>query len=362
MRRPDLSALRAGIPLKVILATYGIGGAGAMAGYFAGLPLGILLGAMVAVAGSAAFGPWLFGHQPSVPQKWRFVLVPVIGVAIGAGFPADFLDQATRWWATLLALVVFVPTTHALGFWIYRRSGIDKQTAYFAAMPGGFIESLEMGDKANADMVMLVMLQFLRLILCIVFVPILFALFSGHAVGSSAGLSLSANHDPLRALDVVVLIALGVGGWWIANLLKFPAAILSGPLLLSAVAHAAGMTTAVPPGWAVLVTQWIVGASLGARLAGFQRAKAFLAIRLAVVNVASMMAIACVIAFALSRPVDEPIGAVILAFAPGGVSEMALVALSLHMSAVYVTLHHLLRIILAVFVSRLGLRLLERAH
>lgn len=361
MRGPDFTALRAGIPLPVILATYAIGGVGAYAGYRAGLPLGMLLGAMVSVAVAAALGPWMFGHRPTVPQKWRFVLVPVIGVAIGAGFPADFLDQAARWWATLLALVIFVPAMHAMGFWIFRRSGIDKQTAYFAAMPGGFIEAMEMGDRARADMPMLVMLQFLRLIQCIVFIPILFALFSGHAVGSSSGVSLGTSHAPLTVLDVGVLIAIGAGGWWVANLLRIPAPVLAGPLLLSGLAHATGLTAAVPPGWAVLVTQWIVGASLGSRLAGFNRGQVLLAVRLSTLNVSAMMAIASVIAFVLSGPAGEPIGAVILAFAPGGVSEMALVALSLHMSAVYVTLHHLLRIVLAVLVSRLGMRLLERA-
>ena len=62
-------------------------------------------------------------------------------------------------------------------------------------------------------------------------------------------------------------------------------------------------------------------------------------------------------AFLLSGPVGEPVSAVILAFAPGGVSEMSLVALSLHLSAVFVTMHHLVRIILAVMAARLGQRL-----
>jgi uncharacterized membrane protein AbrB (regulator of aidB expression) len=42
-------------------------------------------------------------------------------------------------------------------------------------MPGGFIEALEMGEKAGAQMPMLIMLQFLRLILCIVLIPLAFA-------------------------------------------------------------------------------------------------------------------------------------------------------------------------------------------
>jgi uncharacterized membrane protein AbrB (regulator of aidB expression) len=43
---------------------------------------------------------------------------------------------------------------------------------------------------------------------------------------------------------------------------------------------------------------------------------------------------------------------VFLAFAPGGVSEMTLVALSLQVSVVYVVLHHILRILLAIALAR----------
>ena len=125
---------------------------------------------------------------------------------------------------------------------------------------------------------------------------------------------------------------------------------------MSGLAHAAGLTDAVPPVWAVLVTQWVMGSSLGVRLAGFTRGQAGVALALSALNVGLMLLLAAGIALALHDAVDEPVSAVILAFAPGGVSEMSLVALSLQLSAVYVTLHHLARIVLAVVVARVGLR------
>ena len=72
-----------------------------------------------------------------------------------------------------------------------------------------------------------------------------------------------------------------------------------------------------------------------------------------------MLALPCALALALAGPVGEPVTAVILAFAPGGISEMSLVALSLQLSMVYVTLHHLLRILLTVAVARVGLQLVR---
>ncbi|WP_370205479.1 AbrB family transcriptional regulator [Pararhodobacter marinus] len=353
---PSLTRLLSGIPPLAILVTFALGGIGGLAANALGLPLAMLMGAMVAVTGASALGLRVSNHALAVPQKWRTAFVPVIGVSIGAAFPPDFATQAMNWWITLVALAVFVPGVQVLGYFIFGKlGGLSPATSYFAAMPGGFIEALDMGEKSGADMQMLIMLQFLRLILCIVLIPIAFSIIEGHAVGASTGVSLGAR-APLTSVDVAVLFALGAVGWAVAHLLRFPAAMLSGPLLLSGAAHALGLTEAAPPIWAVLVTQWIMGTSLGARLAGFTRGQAGKALRLSLVHIGAMLLIAGAIAMLAAGPVDEPVSAVILAFAPGGVSEMALVALSLQVSAVYVTLHHLARIILAVLMARVGLR------
>jgi Putative ammonia monooxygenase len=356
-----LIRLTNGIPPLTILATFALGGAGGLMASWLGLPLAMLMGSMAGVMLASALGLRIAGHEPAVPQRWRYVLVPIVGTAIGAAFPPDFATQALHWWLTMAALVVFIPTAHAMGYVLYARiGGLSPPTAYYAAMPGGFIESLDMGEKGGADMPLLIMLQFLRLILCIVLVPIAFSLIEGHAVGSASGLSAGGAHAPLTAWDVAVLTAIAVSGWFIASRLSFPAAVLSGPLLMSGLAHALGLTEAVPPGWTVQVTQWVMGTSLGVRLSGFSRAQAGLALRLSLGHIGMMMLIAVGIALLTAGPVGEPVSAVVLAFAPGGVTEMSLVALSLHLSAVYVTLHHLARIVLAVLMARIGQRWLPR--
>jgi len=127
-------------------------------------------------------------------------------------------------------------------------------------------------------------------------------------------------------------------------------------VILSGAAHLAGLTTAVPPGWMVLVTQWIVGVSLGARFAGAGRARLLSALRLAALVTLAVLALAAGLAFALSDVVGQPEAAVFLAYAPGGVAEMGLIALSLQVSVVYVTAHHVVRILLTVMLARLFAR------
>ena len=287
--------------------------------------------------------------------------MPVIGVAIGAHFPPDFLDQAARWWISLASLVLFVPLAHVMSFVLYHRAGrIEPRTAFFAAMPGGFIEALEMGEKAGADMSMLIMLQFLRLILCILFIPLGFALFAGQAVGSGSGLSLAGGSAPMDARDAVILLACAVLGWWGAVRLRLPAAVLAGPLALSALAHVAGLTQAAPPGWMVILTQGVMGTALGARFSNFERGQMLKALALSAASVFAVLSLAAIFALALADIAGEPAPAVLLAFAPGGLSEMSLVALSLQLAVIFVTLHHLARIVLAVIFTRIGLAMMPQ--
>ena len=54
--------------------------------------------------------------------------------------------------------------------------------------------------------------------------------------------------------------------------------------------------------------------------------------------------------------VGERFEAVVLAFAPGGLAEMSLVAVSLQISVIYVSAHHVARILLSVTFARLFAR------
>jgi membrane AbrB-like protein len=338
-----------GLGLALLLGA--LGGSAAQALH---LPLGMLLGSLVVVGAVSILGWRPSGVTPAMPEPLRFFFVPVIGVSIGGAFTPQLMRDALLWWPSLLALALYLPLALGVGYLIYHRlGGIPKVTAFFGAVPGGLIETVVLGESAGADARMLTLLQFLRLILCIVLVPIGFTIATGHAVGSAAGVEMTGASAPITLRDTAIMLACGVAGYVIGKRLRFPAAIMTGPLFLSALAHLAGLTEAVPPGWALLLTQLVVGTSLGARFVGLPRSVLGRALVLAIVNAAVSLALAMGFALALAPVVAEPLAAVFLAFAPGGVAEMSLVALSLQLSVVYVSLHHVARIVLSVTVAQL---------
>lgn len=359
---PRMTPIRIGrteVDLPALALCLAIGAVGGSVAQTLHLPLGMLLGSLVLVGAVAILGWRPFGVAPAMPEPLRFVFVPVIGVSIGGAFTPQVLRDALGWWPSLLALMMFLPMALGVGYVIYHHlGGIPRATAFFGAVPGGLIETVVLGEQAGADPRMLTLLQFLRLILCIVLVPIGFTFATGHAVGSAAGVEMVGASVPIGWSDAGVMIVCGVAGFALGKRLRFPAAIMTGPILLSALAHLAGLTETVPPAWAVLATQLVVGSSLGARFAGLPRAVLGRAFGLALLTGLATLALAMLFALGLAGLVDEPVGAVFLAFAPGGVAEMSLVALSLQMSVVYVTVHHLARIVLSVtFAQALSRRL-----
>ena len=346
----------------VLLVTLAIGIAGALVARQLSLPLPWLLGAAMAVGGVALSDFRLVGHKLQFPVKLRDFFVPIIGVMIGGAFTPALVGSIPLWWPTVLALFLYVPLAHASSYFIYSRFGhYDRETAFFSATPGGLIEAVTLGEEAGGDPTILTMLQFARLLLCIIIVPVAFTLSEGVLVGSASGVSVGGPNRPdMTLVDAGILIVCGVVGYLGFKRLKLPAAIIAGPIFVSGLAHLAGLTAAQPPSFLIALTQLIVGTTLGVRFVAIERRQAMKGLFLALFSVSSALILALIFGMALYRFVDEPVKAVVLAYAPGGVSEMSLIALSLQISVVFVSLHHVARIVITIFFARVGYRLLVR--
>lgn len=347
--RPDLT----GIHLPTLALTLAAGWAGGLVASWLHLPLPMLLGSLLVVATASVVAVRPLGHLPQFPMKLRQMFIPIIGVSIGGAFRPEIVAEAATWWPSMLALALFIPAVHLLGFRALVATGrTDRVTAFFGTAPGGLIEAVQMGEEMGADPRMLTMLQFMRLILTIVLVPIAFTILTGHAVGSAGGMVMTGADAPLTPRDVAILTACAVAGAWLGIRLRLPAGWIFGPILLSGAVHLAGLTQTVPPAWLISVVQVVIGTGLGVRFAGMPPRQFLLALRLAAINVAISISVAAAVAFALGPSVGESPAAVFLAFAPGGLAEMVLIALSLQVSVVYVSVHHILRILLAITLAR----------
>ncbi|MCR8825025.1 AbrB family transcriptional regulator [Pseudosulfitobacter koreensis] len=329
-----------------------VGALGAALAVWLGTPLPFLLGALITV------GAWSIWRSAGVPetaprpvlQVLRKASVSLIGVMIGATFSPSLLEQLPQLWLSVLAVVPFVLITHGLSFLIYRRlAKLDRVTAFFAAMPGGLIEAVTLGEAAGADPRLLSTQHFARVVLVIIAVPTVYYLMTGIVVGSAAGQSFDATNAGL--LDLAELALLCVIGVFIGRKFRLPASYMIGPMLLSAIAHGTGFLDVASPVWLLAGAQLVIGAGLGVLFAGSSLRSLARAFGFGCVSVAVMLSVAVGFAALLAPWSSLPLIALIISLAPGGVTEMGLVALSLGISPVAVTVHHLFRITLAVSIA-----------
>ncbi len=100
----------------------------------------------------------------------------------------------------------------------------------------------------------------------------------------------------------------------------------------------------------LLSTLLVIGTTLGVRFTGISPAMLLRGAGLGLLSVGCMLVLGAAMSALLIPLTGESFDVLLISFAPGGVTEMALVALSLNANPAFVTMHHLYRIILTVVV------------
>ena len=352
-------SLAAKVPVRLILLHAGLCGLGALGGFAAqalGLPLPFMLGSLITVALFAQAETALSGGTSRVipegfkfNERFRAFFVAMIGLSIGAQLTWAVVAELPKAALSFAGLTIFVPLVFWVNYLIFRRIGrYDHPTSLFSAAPGGLHESILLGEQAGADIRLLTLSQFLRIIFVVTLLPIGMSLYIGHPVGSSAGMSLSHSAGDLG--DLPLVIVLGLVGLVFGHLIRVPAPQLIGPLILSAIVALSGLTLIEAPQWMINLAQLVIGTSLGTRFSGLGVGMLVRGAWLSFLTVVAMFAIGGAMAWAIMPLTGQAFDVLLISFSPGGVTEMALVALSLNANPAFVTMHHLYRIILTVFV------------
>lgn len=319
----------------------------AFAARAAGLPLPFLIGPLLLTGLTFTLMSHRLPRGYRFPARLRLVFITLIGVAIGSQITPELFSNPRALALSAGALVLFILLAHAWGYAVMRKlGGYDRPTAFYAAAPGGLFEAIAMGEAAGADPAKLTLQQFLRIIVVVTLLPIGLSLWYGAPVGSSAGMTFAA--EAVTVEDVVKAALAGMLGLGLGHLLRLPAKQITGPMGVAGLATATGLFHPDLPQWLIDMAQIVVGTALGTRFGGMTRRSLIQGVGLTLVAVIGMLCLSALFAAALMRWLDQPFDILLISFAPGGVTEMSLVALSLTANPAFVTLHHIARIVLTV--------------
>lgn len=330
----------AGIAMALALGTAG----GAVAAHFQ-LPLAWMIGAMCATTVATISGaPLIMAPQVRGP------MVAVLGVMLGSAFTPEIAARLADWLPAVAGITVYVATaTGALIFYFRYVSGYDWTTSYFSASPGGLNEMIIVGGEMGGDERTIALSHAARVLLVVLIVPFAFVLIGEYDRGDRPPLGIPLLDFPLPELGILAACAI-VGGYG-AKRLRIPAAMVTGPMILSAAVHLAGLSTHRPPAELIAAAQIVLGTAIGCRFAGTPVATVLRILIMSVGATVVMLLLTVAFAYSLEPVIDTSFAAIVLAFAPGGLAEMSLIALALGIDAAFVATLHIYRIILLVIVA-----------
>lgn len=322
---------------------YGIGLAGALLFVFFKLPLPWFLGALtVCLVAAVLNAPFTSPRFMSIPVR------AVLGVAIGAAFSPAMLDNIIGMIGSLLMLVPYMVVIIGGGMVFFQRiARFDAPTAFFCAVPGGLTDMVTMATDAGASARTVTLVQATRILLIVFLLPFWLQLADGQGLGGATlpGSSLVE----LGILDGLVLVGLGLFGWLLALRVGLAGAPLIGPMILSGIVHAAGLTAAKVPVEIMTLAQVTLGIILGAQFRGVTWKEFSTTLAWGSIFAVILVIVTGFVAIGVSSLTGFDSTSVLLAYAPGGQAEMNLLAYILGLDVAFTALHHLVRLAIVIF-------------
>ncbi|CAD5286655.1 conserved membrane hypothetical protein [Bosea sp. 62] len=336
----ELSSRR--FPWRRFLFALALGTIGGWLFAYYRLPLPWMLGSMVFCTVAA------IARAPvAAPSVIRPPMSAVIGVMLGSGFKPEIIAQMPNWLPTIGGLVLFMAACGLCCVTYFRRvAGYDPVTAFFSGMPGGLVEMVITGEEKGGDARTIALIHSARILLVVMTLPFIVQWLEGVSLG------INRNQGPsmfqTTALGWFWLVASAIAGVMLAHALRLPAKQLLGPMLVSAIVHLVGFSDSVPPYEIVNVAQLILGVTIGCRFVGTPPQAILRILLISVGSTVILVVLTLIFAFLVAHVSSYKPVPLILAYSPGGLAEMSLIALALHTEVAFVAAHHIIRVFLVM--------------
>lgn len=325
------------------LKTLGLGSLGGVIATLFSLPLAWMLGALFLVMGVS-----LAGVKTGVDKRVHVVAIALLGLFIGSRIQAQELWGLLQWYPSVITMLVYMVFMLAGGYWIFQRAGVGRVSAMFCAYPGSMNSALVLAEGAGGDLRWIAISHSLRLVTVVSGAALVASLFVDEV-------TLKSDAYTLGVMDAAAILIVPLF-WWLARRLKIPMPEFLGPMAAGAVLANAGLGYSLPV-WLVFGAFLILGSSVGARFSNTRFSHVLRVGRFGIAYAVFALAMAALMAALVAFFTELSFVAVLLALIPGGVGEMAVIATVMNIDPVYVVSHHILRLLILIFMTPVMVRL-----
>jgi uncharacterized protein len=284
----------------------------------------------------------LAGRPIFVPILLARAFYITLGISLGGVVTPQALAGVMAWPLSIV-MVCTAMTFVTLGTsrYLHNVYGWDWQTAVFAGIPGGLSQVMVLAAERDVDLRAIAIVQTVRVVILAVCVPAGMGLFglAGPArlpVGSVPILEAPADFAVLLVASIAVAVALLRFG--------FPGGLIFGPMVVSGALHGGNLVHVGMPQWSANVAMIGIGAVSGSRFVNTSARLLGSYVGAALGSFAISILMAAAFAFAAAELMPIHVPDLIVAYAPGSVDAMMILALALHADPVFVGAHHLMRV------------------
>ena len=312
-------------------------------------PLPWLIGSLTTTAVAS-----LFGLQLGIPDPIRKGGQVLAGFAVGLFFSPNVGQQVLSiGWLMILTGCMSLVASALVAFLLVRMTGCDRNSAFFAMIPGGLAEMAGFAQKFGANVTLVSLSQSLRIVTIVFTIPpLLIFLLDGEG-------RPEPDYATLTILPLAVGLALATAAAFAFKRLRIFNPWLLGGLMVGVIFGLSLGGDVFAPDLIPIAAQVAIGTALGARFEmetiramGPRFVPASIGCTLVLIAFNALMAVA------IAAYVDLPTG--ILATAPGGIAEMSLTAEALFLTPPLVTAWQLLRILLVATLTAPVFRFYQR--
>ena len=321
------------------------------ADYF-NIPLAWMIGPMIATSIAA-----LSGLKIAMPKLALSSILIILGLHIGNYIDQSLFNQMLDWiWTTLIMLIYIIVSIFIVSKYLQKFSGYQEKASIFSAAPGALGPLIILAEYEKSDLSQVATSHLIRLIIIITVFPLIILTSSDQESSNVSKFDyMSQNHLDLLWLFVSSLFLI-----FIFSKLRIPAALLSGTLVASGILQVTEIASYKLPDPTINFCLLILGASVGCRFANKTLNEVANNSLHSLIATSILVILGLFAAFIANFFVENNLLTLILAFCPGGIYEVAVIAIAFDLEPDFVAFHHIIRLLFILFTVPIFLRIIEK--
>ena len=319
---------------------------------FFNLPLAWFLGPMLATSLAA-----LLGLKVKIPRLILSLILILLGLYIGNYIDANLFSQIHEWALTSTIMFFYILISiFVVSKYLQKYSNYEKKTSIFSAAPGALGPLMILAENQKTDLSHVATSHLIRLIIIVTVFPF----FVNSYYDAELGEFVQETLKDQNISNLIILIIFSIFFILIFDRIKVPAALLSGTLVASGLLQITEIASYQISPIIVDYCLLILGASVGCRFADKTFNEVAKNAFHSFIATFLLVFLGLVAAFAASLIIDKNFFTLLLSYCPGGIYEVAVIAIFFNLDPEFVSFHHIIRLLMILFLVPIILRFLKK--